>query len=317
MKLNRKLFISSLGLLGLSAVAMSTATYAWFTVDKTASMTATATIKAEAGVEIGNLASGGHTAHDYTSSGTIELGAHELTDISGNGVSFFKPVFASDNIAFSAVDTIGYSSDAKLGWAGNYITVALTFRSNKPYHVLVGQSTDIIEGALAPAARIALFDGGKVSTANTTPTLANLKQVLYSGDAPEYFISADTAESTVTHTGTGDDLEVATGYSTWDAVQDDSETTTLVHSDVVDSKYGTLALAKTAGLNSLTVLQDEGGTYTVGTGATAKTFPNFTGTVIATIWVDGVDPECVNSIINGSLTVTLPFQFLLEADSGD
>lgn len=303
MKINNRLLLTSGLLLALSTVAMSTATYAWFTVEKTASVTATATIKAEAGVEIGLLASGGHAAQAYAQSGTIELGAHQMTDISGNGVSFFKPVFASDNTTFSAVTSIGYEASSTVGYTDTFITAALKFRSNQPYQIFVGEEEDILSGTLAPAARLALFDGGIVTDASTTPTTANLKQVLYSGvEEDDYYISASTATSITTNT----EGEANTGYTKA------NYGTRVARNDTVD-KYANVAAANTGGLNCLATLAIDGGTYRVGdsTDTSKPEFQTYSAVVIMTCWIEGCDPQCTNSIINGSLSINLPFQFLL------
>ncbi len=294
MKINNRLLITSGLLLGLSTVAMSTATYAWFTVNKTASMTATGSIKAEAGVELGLIASGGHEAVEYKESQTINLGDHSMTDISGNGASLFKPVFASNNTSFSSVRTI--TNNGLTGYEDTFIVAQLKFRSDKAYTVYVGQNEDILKGDLAVAARLAIFDSGKVSTA-TAPSAATLKQFIYSGTIEnEYYISADTATSTAT---TGEGGTAATGYT---AISDFTGNT--VVSDVVN-EYTSIADAD-AHLNPLTTLVEDG-TYSDGDHKGEKAF---TGALTVVIWIDGADTDCVNEIVEGSLTVTLPFAFL-------
>ncbi len=306
MKLNKKIFVTSLLLMGLSTVAMSTATYAWFTVNKTASMTASATIKSEAGVEVGLVASGGHDAKDYEEEATIDLGSHSMTDISGNGASLFRPIFASNNKDFSSVTTI--TENGLSGYEDTFIVAQLKFRSDKAYNVYVGQSADILSGGLADAVRLAIFDSGTEHNP-VNPSTSTLRQFIYSGSIEnEYYISANTATSVTTN----NDGVAATGYTavsnfdTLDAASDDDRLYHTVISDVV-SEYTTLDDAN-AHLNPLTTLTKDG---KYPTGHKFADQDAFTGCITVVIWVEGADKDCINDNINKSLTVDLRFAFLL------
>ncbi len=120
MKNKTKLVLGLASLLGVTAAAGTTAGFAWFTTTRTATVSLTS---ANVYSDFGDLSiaytavdSNGIT-HDATKTNTLAIAATTgVTDISGDGKTFFKPVWKADNgtaqpTAATSISSISNASD--------------------------------------------------------------------------------------------------------------------------------------------------------------------------------------------------------------
>lgn len=311
MKFNRRILISSIVLFSLSTASVASATYAWFTVNKTASMSIGATFDTDADIDIGLLKSGGFDAVDYraTSDSKIVLSNRSLTDVSGQGTTFYKPIFASNNVDFSCIEVIDFKNEASKSDNFYFVTAALKFRSNEEYRVYIGETNHegVISGALAPCVKIAFFDGGSYSAnPEVLPDGNQLKQIIYDGDADDYYLDSTSAKSIHTE----NEGVISKGYGRYsDLSTGNVDDAPIYRSDVV-KKYTSDEAALSDGFNTLTTLTDSGTTYNVVEDGMVKTYQLYEAYVIVVIWIEGVDPQCTTAISNGSLNLKLGFQFM-------
>ena len=104
MKLNHRLLITSGLLLAMSTVAMSTATYAWFTTTRQSQIELnTITIQQDSNLEMEIVSINGNTNPESTTgmhysgvgfkvhdSANTKFKSKPIQDVSGDGVNFFK-----------------------------------------------------------------------------------------------------------------------------------------------------------------------------------------------------------------------------------
>lgn len=102
MKLKNKILLAASGLLVLSGAAATTGAFAWFTATRTASVAGTG-YKVQSNTTdlsiAASLSDGGKSDPEAGSgqSVTFDKKTYNLTDVSGDGVHFVKPVFDSNN----------------------------------------------------------------------------------------------------------------------------------------------------------------------------------------------------------------------------
>ncbi|OQC50066.1 MAG: hypothetical protein BWX57_00511 [Tenericutes bacterium ADurb.Bin024] len=277
MNKKNKLLLGAIGLVLLSGIAATSSTFAWFTTVRTASISySEATVQSSDG----NLAidyqsslntwSGSPTYDANTNKVTI-AGANKVTDISGDGKTFYKPVWTTPVTAASAINSVPTSGSAGVA-DGFYVdfTIRLS-RSNavgeNGLKVYLGTGT-----AIAPKDGGNVEDTGAVQAARLAvlDSLGNVK-VRW---APEQ----ETTPKYIT-TGTGP-LYGVSGYET-----------------VTDStyKYGTItSAANMAAADSAGFLVAD----------LSKGVAN-EANVTFRIWLEGEDVHCVNAIIGGVFNVNI------------
>ena len=305
MKLNKRLLVTSGLLLALSTVATSTATYAWFTVNRTASAaTLDISVSTGADLEYKLESTGGQTATGWISGTALSIKGGSLRDISGNGVNFYKPTFASDNHTITAMETISSGTDS-------YVEAEISFRSTSAYNVLLGTSTDIKESnsstkALCNAARVAIFSGS-VATGNLSQVIVANKETPYahiqgitpsdSGDEAYYYINnAATCVYDQLFEGEPSSRVPAPGYGVFDnnkVILDSTIVTPTKMSDVASSSHNTL------------VKLAAGDAYTPT--ATGVSTTGYYGSIVIRIWLEGCDFDCKAENIQGKFQVILNF----------
>ena len=192
MKLNHRLLITSGLLLAMSTVAMSTATYAWFTTNRQAKFsTANVGISADSNLEyrvisvnsvninytaggIGELKNGtNNTAIDaliaksgWTAAELPDgiIAGASLTDVSGNGAVFYKPTMGANASYYSNIKDVNPTGAYA---AGYFMNIQVEFRSSAAFEVYLGANTNLTDvtvndgTSLSAAARIAYFDYGQ------------------------------------------------------------------------------------------------------------------------------------------------------------
>lgn len=313
MKLNTKIFISSIALFCLCTASVVTSTFAWFAVNKTASMTVGAAFDTDADIDVGLAASGGFESLDYheVNEGKITLPERKLTDVSGQGTQFFKPIFASDNYTFSATETIDFNSVCGSSNNQYFILATLKFRSDKPYSVYLG-ATDpfgILTGKLAPCAKIALFDGGSLDAEEKLiPTSERLRQIIYDGNDDDYYLKGTGATNTDCIDGEG---ALCEDYGMFSELTTGVEGEAPIYRSDFIPKVTSYQKAIENGLNILATMGTNGDTYSLMTSEGIKFYPYYECFVNIVIWIEGCDPDCVIELQDESLGIKLNFAFTM------
>lgn len=327
MKLNHRLLITSGLLLAMSTVAMSTATYAWFTTTRQSQIELnTITIQQDSNLEMKIVSINGNTNPVSTTNknySTLGFGVYDaadtkfkskpIQDVSGDGATFFKPNIASDGQTFTSVTQV--TSDLLY----NYVNeIVIGFRSDKAYEVYLNRATAItetltqVEGQdegptdhrLSQAARVAFFDRG--SDNSTAISQASLKGVLVKANEAgnkHSFITATTAASTtILNEGA-----YATGYSGFEAISKP------VHNETIDTKIssGTGLDWYVTKLGTTTAESPTG--HAQYEGPNGELIDAYTGYVTVRIWVEGTDDQCTGNARYGQFSVTLDFNSYLPA----
>ncbi len=203
MNKKNKVLLSTVGLLLLSGIAATSSTFAWFTTVRSATVNyGTATAGTTSGsLELTYKGSLNTIDEDTLLDNVLTLeGVNKVTDISGDGKSFFKPVWATQNQAgtdgtASQIDTLAM---AGLGVADGYfvdftINVA---RGNDldqtGLKVYLGAGTKFTsaDANLLKALRLAVLDGaGDVILRWAPEAEAGEKYLAVNGSASAYGVS--------------------------------------------------------------------------------------------------------------------------------
>ena len=274
-----KVLLTSVGLALLSGIAATSSTFAWFTTTRTASVSysnATVTTNqsnltiAWASDENSLTKSGGGTAP------LVLTGANAITDISGDGLSFFKPTWSATPGTATKIDAVASAN-------GYYVdfTVALTASGNTSLNIYLGAGTELTSAnasALA-ASRMAVVVGGVV-------------KFIYAPDA-DYTDAAGATQTGHRYLSASSSTpKIVTGAS-----QDADKT---LFAGTIYSSFATYtsnAAATAGGATILTTL-----TPTTGTDDTEN--------ITFRIWLEGEDVEGVNTAITGVLSAAINFYAL-------
>ena len=332
MKLNHRLLITSGLLLAMSTVAMSTATYAWFTTTRQSKVELnTIKIQQDSNLEMEIVSVNGVTAPTSTTGKVYGTGVDKgfkvhdardtvfagksVQDVSGDGATFFKPNIASDGKTFTSVKQV--EVDALY----NYVNeIVIGFRSDKAYEVYLNSDTSFVETAtavpgqggatsdnhLSQAARVAFFDRGSANTVAISQS--SLKGVIVSdkeaGNKHSFITSADAKDTTIF-----DGASYKTGYSGFEAIQpnpvpvDDDTIATKTSSNTGLQWYVTkLATAPAQTSGNIQYEGPNGGFIDA-----------YLGYITVRIWVEGTDDQCTGNARYGQFSVKLDFNSYLDA----
>jgi len=168
-----KLLLTSIGLVVLSGIAATSSTFAWFTTTRTASISySSATVTtSESNLLIKYVSSnnagtgpldGQIVANTTDATNSLVLtGVNEITDISGDGVSFYKPIWSATAGTASAINEVLVAD-------GNWVdfTIEITRDNTNPMKVYLGAGTEItpVDAGIpahvqaVKAARLAVID---------------------------------------------------------------------------------------------------------------------------------------------------------------
>lgn len=268
MNKKNKVLLSAVGLVLLSGIAATSSTFAWFTTVRTASINYTeATVTSASG----NLVVAYKSSQNTVTGNTVDnvttiTGANSITDISGDGKTFYKPVWAVPTTTASVINTVSTAD-------GFYVDFTVTVSRDNTlaqngFKVYLGEGTEIVgktdsanqtlNDSVVPATRLAVLgsDGEVV-----------LRWAPVAETSPEYLVAGTGAYGTTTHQVQADSA-LKTGAITTE--------TTIAAADaagylVADLASGTLA-------------------------STDLTFR---------IWIEGEDAQTVNAIIGGVFNVNI------------
>lgn len=297
MKKNRKLLLMTSLMLGVTAIATSTATYAWFTMNKNAFVNIDE-VKAttDGDLEIIAYTTGNMPTTDYESDSIVSQTGDSLTDVSGDGVSFYKPTFSdTTNSTAVGVRTISYAN--KTGFYSEYSVV---LRHKKQGLVYMGADSAVTAGAqgleLFKAARVGIFDRGTKD--NSALAASDMKVVFAAGT------SADTRGKHLTG-ATFPTLDV--GYfNSASAVAGEKYYQGFANRDATAAGY---AIAANPTTKYSPVIA------TLAANATGET-GYYYAVVTIRVWIEGEDAACIDANKPGSFDVNIHFYCILNEEAG-
>ena len=327
MKLNHRLLITSGLLLAMSTVAMSTATYAWFTTTRESKITLNnVTIQQDSNLEMKVVKYNGETINEtedmakWGVHSDLALVGKAVQDVSGDGTKFFKPNIASDGATFTSVKDVSAAATPQSEMYTYVHEIVLGFRSDKAYEVWLGSGTTIIENSVAKpgdsvnrpwglgdCARVAFFDlnsgntGSYVSAKGGTKTLTGVYAKSSESDGYNFITDTDAASTTVS---IGSSYSNFTTYSEINPIVGEVENKINAEQNPNSFKVCTLALHQT-GTNP----ENSSPVYeTMKDPNNPSNFINgYFGYVGIRIWVEGTDANCKDDARYGSFSTELKF----------
>lgn len=277
MNKKNKVLLGAIGLVLLSGIAATSSTFAWFTTVRTASISySEATVQSSDG----NLAIdyqsslntwSGAPSYDAEANKVTIAGANKVTDISGDGKTFYKPVWTTPVSTASSIETVPTTGSPGVA-DGFYIdfTVRLS-RDNavdeNGLKVYLGTGTTI-----APKDPENPKDTGAVKA-------ARLAVIDHEGDVKVRWAPEEETGAKYITTGTGPLYGVSDFETTTDSNYKHGEITS------ADSK----AAADDAGFLVCDLSKDVANERDV-------TFR---------IWLEGEDKDCNNDILGGVFNVNI------------
>lgn len=176
MNKKNKVLLGAIGLVLLSGIAATSSTFAWFTTVRTASISySEATVQSSDGnLKIQYLSSlntwSGAPSYDVNANKVTIAGANKVTDISGDGITFYKPVWTSTVSTASNIVTVPTTGDSGVA-DGFYIDFTVRLRRDNAVDenglkVYLGSGTTIVakdpdnpkDTGAVKAARLAVID---------------------------------------------------------------------------------------------------------------------------------------------------------------
>lgn len=278
MNKKNKLLLTSVGLAVLSGIAATGSTFAWFTSVRTATLSysnaTVGTTTSNLSISyLGNAGTFDAPSGNLTKVNDISLnGGAAITDISGDGLSFVKPIWSATSNVASAIASV---NSAK----GNYleISVSVLNEGSDTLHVYMGTGTSITatgtsesEAALK-AARVAVITGTTVTSGAATG--GTVKFLIAPEDTSHtYLTSSSTTATFPLDFANSTDMGALLGtYTNVKAPSTITTQQTIALADGVGAKLGELAAD-----SSLNV------TYR--------------------LWIEGQDADAVNAAIGGVLS---------------
>ncbi len=284
MNKKNKILISAAGMLVLTAAAASASTFAWFTTVRNAQInySSAEVYSSSSDLTVAWKSSLLTTvAHQSADEQNISVsGVHRITDISGNGANFYKPIWNSADTDSSTADSVTTLLTSGIGAAdGYYVDFTLTISQSSVatgnMNVYVGGATTITphtaddpqDEAAVNCARIAILDEANVPVFIWTPD---------ADDAAYKYVKADAAKTWKTVSGF-DSVAQTAAFDDTDNFHAGSLTT-----------YTTTALATAAHVKPIVTLY----------GTDAAT-PDYSDDITIRAWIEGEDPECENVTAGG------------------
>lgn len=283
MKLKNKILLAASGLLVLSGAAATTGAFAWFTATRTATVAGTG-YKVQSNTTdlsiAASLSNGGESPDKGTVSGqsvTFET-AYNLTDVSGDGLTFVKAEFDSTNKEPKGYTALAVQKTKSAPYS-YWIDITLTFTATgaRQLGIFISDytfsATTAQDGDIYKAGRVAFLDSGKTNLigyaapngAGTTLNDGKTEKTLN-------YVKGTNSESVTTYN------EVAVSTLT-DAAK-------VVHNGKVDKEtFAPVTDAEYGNVSSWTFATNG---YI---GSTSKDTKN-TLSVVERIWLEGTDDAC-------------------------
>ncbi|MDD2398662.1 MAG: hypothetical protein AB7D50_02165 [Bacilli bacterium] len=199
MNKNKKLLLSSVGLAVLSGIAATGSTFAWFTTTRTAtiSYTSATVVSKQSNLKI-TYVSSNDTFDPVPETEAVSslslVGGMDITDISGDGLKFYKPVWsATENIA-SAINPVPVSESV-----GNWVefTVTISRDNVTGMKVYLGAGTSITPKT-ANAQDLKAVAASRLAVINVdTPTSPVVECIYTPSDASHSYLTTAAAGTAV------------------------------------------------------------------------------------------------------------------------
>lgn len=284
MNKKNKILISAAGMLVLTAAAASASTFAWFTTVRNATINYS---QAEVYSSSSDLTVAWKSsllttvAHASADEQNISVtGVHRITDISGNGQNFYKPIWNSSDTDSSTADSVTTLLTSGIGAADGYyvdftLTISQSAAATGNMNVYVGGATTITphtaddpqDEAAVNCARLAVLDESSAPVFIWTPD---------ADDASYNYVSEEVGQTWKTVSGYTSNSQTA-AFDVADNFRAGALTT-----------YTTTALATAANVRPIVTLY--------GTDATT---PDNSDDITIRAWIEGEDPECENVTAGG------------------
>ncbi len=180
MKNKTKLVLGLASLLGVTAAAGTTAGFAWFTTTRTATVSLTsAHVYSDNGnlsVQYVDVANNGITGASATPTSTLAIAATTgVTDISGDGKTFFKPVWKADNGTAQPTVANSISSIANVSGKTYFVQFGLNLiNSGTAQFSVYLESGSAVTGVTSSTADVAAAKATRVAVWSTGTTPANM-----------------------------------------------------------------------------------------------------------------------------------------------
>lgn len=284
-----KVLLTSVGLALLSGIAATSSTFAWFTTTRTASISySNATVtSAQSNLAIAYKSSKSTVTNSLAGSVLTLSGANLITDISGDGINFFKPVWSATSGIASSINAVDYSTSAD----GKLVdfTVTLTVSGQTAMNVYMGSGSGINPVGVADAEDLA--------------AVASSRMAVLSGATPLFFYAPNAA---------GEKHLTAASATPVDVYANDA--------GVVDA---TVAAAALTTLSTFTTLTANPATPGAAHAFVGKLTPTETAPgsgvwtpatldVTFRVWIEGQDIDAINAAIGGVFNIAVSL-YALEA----
>ncbi len=277
MNKKNKVLLGAIGLVLLSGIAATSSTFAWFTTVRTASISySEATVQSSDGNLAINYKSSlntwsGEPTYNAEANKVTIAGANKVTDISGDGKTFYKPVWTTPVSTASSIETVKTTGSAGVA-DGFYIdfTVGLS-RDN-------AVDENGLKVYLGTGTTIAAKDPGNSKDTGAVKA-ARLAVIDHEGNVKVRWAPEQETEAKYITTGTGP-LYGVSGFET-------TTDSTYKHGEITSA--GSKAAADQAGFLVADLSKNE---------ATERD-------VTFRIWLEGEDSDCNNDILGGVFNVNI------------
>lgn len=267
-------------MLVLSTGAMVTGTVAWFTAVRqaTVNFSSVQVQSSEGDLQVAYVAGPEAYTADTSVQGIIDLtGTEVVTDISGDGLAYYKPTWAIGNTIAAAINDVT-SDIAGLPLTGYYVDFQLSLTNSNaatPIKVYLGENSVVTPVSVAEA-DVAAANSVRVAILDSTRTTRNLLWAPEIGDATYNYITPATA---------------GTSLYTVDAF-------TLAPSSALLTSFINGPFTNYTGVS--------GEDHTGGNSPVLADLTTVDATIITVrVWIEGEDVDCTNTAKNGFFELTL------------
>ncbi|MDD4521061.1 MAG: hypothetical protein PHF59_03535 [Bacilli bacterium] len=198
MNKNKKLLLSSVGLAVLSGIAATGSTFAWFTTTRTAtiSYTSATVVSKQSNLKI-TYVSSNDTFDPVPEAGAVSslslVGGMDITDISGDGLNFYKPVWSATAETASAINAVTAS-------VGNWVefTVTISRDNVTGMKVYLGAGTSITPKTALDEQDLKAVAASRLAVINVDTPASPVVECIYTpSDASHSYLTTAAAGTAV------------------------------------------------------------------------------------------------------------------------
>ena len=198
MNKNKKILLSSVGLAVLSGIAATGSTFAWFTTTRTAtiSYTSATVISKQSNLRVTYVSSNDTFDPAPVAGPTNSLtlnGGMNITDISGDGLNFYKPVWSATEDIASAINPVSES-------VGNWVefTVTISRDNLTGMKVYLGEGTSITPKTTDDVEDLKAIAASRLAVINVdTPATPVVECIYTPSDATHSYLTTVTPGTSI------------------------------------------------------------------------------------------------------------------------